>query len=261
MESSQREDNIESAKNLLNLEESLKKIDVPTDSTKLELVNDMPKLESTSKEEEHDEPKKKVKTNKELKQDIRELENALKIENKKSLSKMVKVELELYLSELLQKASETIQLNEVSPDTKNDTPTDTKTEIEQPVETNPIRELKEDLKQEIRDNIQQKKRDLSADEVNSQALFRLNMVLLFAAEGLSKPMEEKFSTNLKGAATKLKEDYERDDTLKNIYLRVYLENKATISQYLSPMTELALYNVSLISSVAANNLDQKKKNS
>ena len=96
---------------------------------------------------------------------------------------------------------------------------------------------------------------------NSQMLYRMNMLFLFSVEAISEKYSDKLNTSFTGSTAKMAKDYDSSDYLKGIYTRVYLENRELINQYASPLSELALYNASILGCQATINLqDTIKKN-
>ena len=99
------------------------------------------------------------------------------------------------------------------------------------------------------------------DKANADMLFRMNLLFLFSVETISEKYADQLNTSFTGVTKKMSSDYDRDDYLKGVYKRVYQENKELITQYASPLSELALYNCSVLGTYACTNLDKNiKKN-
>lgn len=99
------------------------------------------------------------------------------------------------------------------------------------------------------------------EKANADMLFRMNLLFLFSVETISEKYQDNLNTSFTGVTKKMASDYDRDEYLRGIYARIYRENKETIQQYASPLSELALYNASVLGTFAATNLDKSiKKN-
>lgn len=99
------------------------------------------------------------------------------------------------------------------------------------------------------------------DKANADMLFRMNLLFLFSVETISEKYQDKLNTSFTGVTKKMASDYDRDEYLQGIYKRVYQENKQMIQTYASPLSELALYNASVLGTFAATNLDKTIKKS
>jgi hypothetical protein len=99
------------------------------------------------------------------------------------------------------------------------------------------------------------------DKANAAMLFRMNLLFLYSVETISEKYADRLNTSFSGVSKKMASDYDKDEYLQGVYTRIYRENKETIQQYASPLSELALYNATLLGTHATTNLNQtiKKK--
>lgn len=189
---------------------------------------------------------------KDIVSDCKKLEEQLGVKPK-GLSKIKKEDAEKYLAKLMDQAGDKLveeQILKPKTDIKKKEPN-----------ANEVRDAKTKIVEQTRAEMDKLREQKNNDELMSSgadALYRINMSLLFIMEKASVQFEDQYGTNLVGACKKIEGDYNnKESDLKRIYMQIYRDNKEIIDTYASPVTQLAIYNIGLIGGIAAQNVKKK----
>lgn len=199
----------------------------------------------------------KKKNKGDYRKEIKELEACLGIPHR-GLTKLTLDELKEYLAQLLEKAANKMQNGVIEDQIDLDNKVDYKNET--------INLTVSDMKKEIRErknninnnnNNNNNNNQSSGDLVNPGLLYQTNLLFLYLIETVTVAHSDVIGTDTKGSVECLKRD--KDTILMPIYEKIYRENMDVIEQYAPPMTQLLMYNASILAAQAMANMAKKKE--
>lgn len=192
--------------------------------------------------------RKKKQTVAQLRESIKALEDKLGV-TERSLSKLAKPELQKYLAELMVKAGEKIELDEMEKTISTPVKViDTKTKLLKEVQDN-ANEIHEVMDKEV-------VTDSDLNKMWAKTMYTANVGLFNFLENVSKRFEDKIHTNLNGLSEKINQEEDKQ-TLIDIFTDIAKENQDVVKKYMTPMNRLAMYNVQAIGLTAAGNFKKK----